>query len=85
MQMFATARAILEELAIVLANLANEYNNVIRLAGRWPGTRPADMSIQDLQTSYNTVLNLLNQIQFTKNLVVVIQTNRLVVYSQSID
>ena len=64
MQMIATARAILEELAMALANLANEYTNVIRLAGRWPGTLPADMSIQDLQTSYNTVLNLQNQIQF---------------------
>ena len=64
MQMISTARVILEELAMVLTNLANEYTNVIRLTGRWPGTLPADMSVQDLQTSYNTVLNLQRQIQF---------------------
>ena len=64
MQMFATARAIVMELSMVLNTLAGEYTNVIRLAQQWPGTLPPDTNLQTLQTGYNSVLTLQNQIQF---------------------
>jgi ATP-dependent protease ClpP protease subunit len=64
MQLIASARAIIGELTVVLPNLASEYTNVIRLANKWPGTLPVNTSVQTLQTRYNTVLTLQNQMQF---------------------
>jgi membrane-bound ClpP family serine protease len=62
-QLAFAARSILTELNLVLTNIAIEYTNVSRLASRWPGALPPDMTVQSLQTNYNDIITMQNQIQ----------------------
>jgi ATP-dependent protease ClpP protease subunit len=55
------------ELALVLVDLAGNYNRAIGLARRWPGALPSDVTLQTLEKRLTSVRTLHNDIVFRRS------------------